>query len=72
MARSQRRIVASVVLLAFISVWIWGAGTIGTMLATAPKWMTLTFFVVAGIGWILPLKPLFSWMNSAPEKDPFE
>ena len=67
MPQSQRRIVASIVLLSFHAIWIWGAATIGTMLATAPKWVTLIFFVVAGIGWAVPLKPVFSWMNSVPE-----
>jgi len=37
------------------------------MLATAPKWMSLIFFVIAGIGWVLPLKPVFTWMNSVAE-----
>ncbi|MEO1305719.1 MAG: DUF2842 domain-containing protein [Pseudomonadota bacterium] len=67
MPQSQRRIVASIVQLCFLAFWIWGAATIGTMLATAPKWVTLIFFVVAGIGWAVPLKPVFTWMNSVPE-----
>jgi hypothetical protein len=67
MPQSQRRIVASIVLLVFLGVWIWGAATIGSMLVTAPKWMSLIFFVVAGIGWAVPLKPVFKWMNSVPE-----
>ena len=67
MPQSQRRIVASIAVLVFLAVWIWGAATIGTMLATAPKWLTLVYFIVAGIGWVLPLKPIFTWMNSVPE-----
>lgn len=67
MPQSQRRIVASLAVLVFLAVWIWGAATIGTMLATAPKWLTLVYFIVAGIGWVLPLKPIFTWMNSVPE-----
>lgn len=67
MKRSQRRIVASLVILVFLALWIWGAATIGTALATAPKWLTLIYFVVAGIGWALPLKPVFTWMNSGEE-----
>lgn len=67
MPQSKRRIVASIVLLLFLGFWVWGAATIGTMLATAPKWISLIFFVVAGIGWAVPLKPVFGWMNSGPE-----
>jgi len=28
-----------------------------------PAWAELMFFAVAGIVWIVPLKPLFAWMN---------
>ena len=67
MPHSQRRLVACIAVLLFLAFWVWGASTIGTMLATAPKWMSLIFFVIAGIGWVLPLKPVFTWMNSVPE-----
>ncbi len=69
MPRSRRRLIASIVVMLFLGLWIWGAGTIGTQLATAPKWASLLFFVVAGIGWAVPLKPVFTWMNSGPEED---
>ena len=69
MPRAQRRIVASLILLVFLGVWIWAAATIGSYLATAPKWMSLIFFIVAGIGWVVPLRPVFKWMNAGPEPD---
>ena len=69
MPRSQRRLIASIVVMVFLGLWIWGAATIGTMLATGPKWVSLIFFVVAGIGWAVPLKPVFTWMNSGPEEE---
>lgn len=69
MKRSTRRIVASLIMMAIIAAWILIAATVGTYLATAPKWLTLGFFIFAGIGWILPLKPVFAWMNSGPEED---
>ena len=64
MKPAHRRIVTSIVLLAYIAAWIWGAATIGSQLATAPKWLSLSFFIIAGIGWVFPLRPLFKWMNS--------
>ena len=65
----HRRLIASIVLLIFLSLWIWGAATIGTALADGPKWAAFLFFVVAGIGWAFPLKPLFGWMNTPPDRD---
>jgi len=67
MSRSKRRLIASVIIMAFLVFWIWGASTLGSHLATAPKWATLIFFIVAGIGWAVPLKPVLGWMNSGPE-----
>ncbi|MEM9938159.1 MAG: DUF2842 domain-containing protein [Pseudomonadota bacterium] len=67
MKRAQRRIVAAIFVLAFLVFWIWGAATIGTHLATAPKWASLIFFIAAGIGWAIPIKPVFAWMNSGEE-----
>ncbi|MEO1323499.1 MAG: DUF2842 domain-containing protein [Pseudomonadota bacterium] len=69
MPHAQRRLVASIILIVFLGIWVWGAATIGSKLATAPKWMSLIFFVVAGIGWAVPLKPVLGWMNSAPDRD---
>ena len=53
MPQSQRRLVACIAVMAFLAFWNWGAATIGTQLATAPKWASLLFFVVAGIGWAI-------------------
>jgi len=67
MPRPQRRLFASVIIMVFLIFWIWGAATIGSHLTDAPKWASLIFYIVAGIGWGLPLKPVFTWMNSGPE-----
>ncbi len=64
MSKPKKRLVASVTIIIFLGLWIWGAATIGTVLATAPKWIALIYFIVAGIGWAIPLKPVLNWMNS--------
>jgi len=63
MTKPQKRIAASVIIIVFLGVWIWGAATLGTYLADGPKWLTMIYFVVAGIGWAFPLKPVLGWMN---------
>ena len=67
MKRTNRRAVASLVLVLYLIVYIYIAYTIGSYLAVAPRLLTLFYFVVAGFAWIIPLKPLFAWMNSGPE-----
>jgi hypothetical protein len=67
----MRKPVAILLMLAFMALWVWGAATIGSRLTDAPSWLQLVFYVVAGIGWVLPLRPLFLWMNAnqPPEED---
>lgn len=55
--------------LGFLILLIWLAGyvtlavTIGSNMTAWPRLVQFIFYVVAGIAWILPLKPLFGWMN---------
>lgn len=67
----MRKPVAALAMLAFMVLWIWGAGTVGSNMTEAPKWLQLVFFIAAGTLWILPLRPLFKWMNAneTPEED---
>lgn len=60
----MRKIIASLVMLAFLTVWIFLAGTIGTRLTEAPDWLQLVFYIFAGIAWVFPLRPLMRWMNA--------
>lgn len=59
----MRKVITGIALVAFIALWIVLAGTIGTMLTDAPRWVQLVFFIVAGVAWVVPLRPLFRWMN---------
>lgn len=69
MSATQRRIIASLAILVFLGFWIWAASTIGTYLADANDWLVLLFFVVAGIGWAVPLRPVLRWMNQTDDAD---
>jgi hypothetical protein len=67
MTRPKRRLIASLVILVFLGFWIWAAGSIGSRLADGPAWRALIFFVIAGLGWAVPLRPVLRWMNAGPE-----
>lgn len=69
MSHPARKIVASLLLVAFMAAWIVTAATIGGYVAGWPKWAEVLFYVVAGIGWIAPFKPVFAWMNSNAEPE---
>tara|TARA_Y100001001_G_scaffold13718_3_gene12268 strand:+ start:3964 stop:4224 length:261 start_codon:yes stop_codon:yes gene_type:complete len=70
MSYQTRKIVASLILLGFMVCWIIMVGTVGPMVSAWPKWAELLFYVFAGIGWIIPFKPIFAWMNrNAPTQE---
>ena len=51
-------------ILALIAVW---AFLVGSMAGTVGQWPILAqaiFYLIAGIAWVLPLKPLLRWMES--------
>ncbi|MEQ8299281.1 MAG: DUF2842 domain-containing protein [Hyphomonas sp.] len=66
----MRKPIASLILLGFIVSYIVLVGTFSDMIDGWPRWAQLVFYVIAGFAWILPLKPLFAWMNSGASQDP--
>lgn len=68
MKARTRKAVGCFVLLAYLALYAAGAATLGGMLAPLlPNWGELIFYVVAGVAWVAPLKPLFTWMNRGAE-----
>lgn len=56
-------------ILALIAVW---ATIVASLSGTVGRWPILfqtIFYVVAGIVWIVPLKPLLRWMETGKFKD---
>jgi len=45
-----------------IVAWSVVAATLAGLIEGAPWPVLLLFYVAAGIGWVLPLKPLLRWM----------
>ena len=60
----QRKLIGAVLLLVLVIVW----SLVGVAVAQAPVlkesngWQML-FYVVAGLGWVLPAMPLIKWMS---------
>jgi hypothetical protein len=65
-ARSRKALGCSV-LLVYLAAYVAGAATLGAMLLPVlPAWGELIFYVVAGIAWVAPLRPLFKWIARTP------
>ena len=62
MTARVRKLIGLLGILAFLVAYI---GLVGAVAEHIPKhWAAqLAFFLVAGVGWGLPILPLLSWMN---------
>jgi hypothetical protein len=58
-----RKIFGSIGLLSFLAAYVVGAIHVGEML-TDRKIASLIYYLVAGIAWAIPLKPLLQWMHA--------
>lgn len=55
-----RRFVAFLAVIAFLAFWVWGSISISELLPDHAL-VKMVFFIVAGMGWGLPLIPLLRW-----------
>lgn len=59
-----RKLIGAVLLLVLVIVW----SLIGVAVAQAPalkesRLLAFAFYVIAGMGWVLPAMPLIKWMS---------
>lgn len=65
-----RKLVGTIVLLVLVIVWsLLGMTVAQTPWLAASKLAQAIFYIVAGLGWVLPAMPLISWM-SRPDPEP--
>ena len=60
----DRKLIAMLIVLAWLFAWIVGASMIGSRMTEWNQLLQLLFYIVAGLGWIFPLRPVFRWMNA--------
>ena len=59
-----RKFIGTIALLVLATVW----SLTGMALAQAPaiaasKWLQAVYYVVVGLGWVLPAMPIVTWMS---------
>ncbi len=64
----MRKAIASLALLAFLAAYVFLVGSLSGPLAALPPLVQLVVYVLAGFLWVLPVRPLFRWMN-APQAE---
>jgi hypothetical protein len=59
-----RKLIGTVALLALVIVWALLAMAIAQpLLASANRLVAALYYVLAGLGWVLPAMPLIRWMS---------
>lgn len=61
---SWRKPVGIIGLLAYLAAYATLVASFGENLSRLPQWLMVLVYLVLGVSWVLPLKPLFLWMNT--------
>ncbi|HET7847686.1 MAG TPA: DUF2842 domain-containing protein [Pseudolabrys sp.] len=64
MSIRTRKLIGTFALLALAMIWALLAMALAqSVLTNINGWVAAAFYVVAGLGWVLPAMPLVSWMS---------
>jgi hypothetical protein len=68
MSIRTRKFIGTIGLLVLVSVWALLAMALAqSALTNINGWVAAIYYVIAGLGWVLPAMPIVSWM-SRPDK----
>jgi dipeptide/tripeptide permease len=72
MSVRSRKVVGTVALLALVCVWgLLAMALAQSVLTVINGFVAAMYYVIAGLGWVLPAMPLISWMAKPdPKLDP--
>jgi hypothetical protein len=51
-------------ILLLILVWSVAVATLAPLVARLPFVLEMLFYAIAGVGWVFPLRPLLTWMET--------
>jgi len=66
-----RKLIGAVALLTLVCVWALVAMALAqSALTNINGWVATIYYVLAGLGWVLPAMPIISWMSRPRPGDP--
>ena len=65
-----RKAIAVIVMLALMAIYAVAVTSMSGLVNSWTRWAQLAFYVLAGVAWVFPLKPVIDWMNRGPMPDP--
>ena len=63
MTRGGRTAAGVFMIIVLIAVWALLIAAFANFLAPWPIWAQSLFYLLAGLAWLLPMRPLLVWMN---------
>ncbi|WP_312813096.1 DUF2842 domain-containing protein [Brevundimonas sp.] len=60
MSPRLRKLIAAIMVMAFLTFWVWGAVTLSGFVPDI-FWVEAIYYAIAGIGWGIPLIPMLRW-----------
>ncbi len=67
---SWRQPAGILLILLLIAGWAVLVASAAPLIENAPRWLHIVYYLVAGIVWIVPLKPLLRWMETGRWRAP--
>jgi hypothetical protein len=69
MSIRTRKLIGAVALLALVIVWgLLAMALAQSVLTNINSWVATIYYIVAGLGWVLPAMPLIRWMTKPDAK----
>lgn len=65
---SWRKPVGLALICLLILFWAVAVASLAGVVGTWPIWAQTIFYMVAGIAWVFPLRPLLVWMETPPPR----
>lgn len=68
----MRKLLGAFLILAWLLAYVAVAAVVGDRVLKEPLWVQVIFFPIAGLAWVVPLKPLLRWMHAkdGPKESP--
>jgi membrane protein implicated in regulation of membrane protease activity len=68
---AAKRALGAFAILIFLLAYIVLVASFASVIGAWPVWIQAVFYAVAGIVWVFPLRPVFTWMGQpAPDRGP--
>jgi hypothetical protein len=63
-APSARKLAGAAIIIALIALWATFVASLAQVVGGWPVLVQMPFYLIMGIGWIIPLKPLVRWIET--------